>query len=119
MTETKEKTGNTENWKQNFTYDKYGNRQTNDKFINGGLIIQDNKSHPTIDTNTNRFDTGQGYNYDKIGNLIKDAEGRNFIFDGNNKQTVITNNYSIKIAEYFYDGVGKRVKKKVYDSYKI
>jgi hypothetical protein len=36
---------------------------------------------------TNRFTTGQGYSYDLNGNLIADADGRQFTFNGDNKQT--------------------------------
>ena len=35
LKEANEQAGSTDNWKQNFTYDRYGNRQTHDKEING------------------------------------------------------------------------------------
>ena len=68
----------------------------------------------TINANKNRFDDGQGYAYDHNGNLVNDAESRGFSFNGDNKQTKVTHNGN-KIAEYFFDGEGKRVKKKVFD----
>jgi RHS repeat-associated protein len=68
-----------------------------------------------IDANTNRFNLNQGYGYDKNGNLINDAEGRGFTFNGENKQTVVMQG-TTKVGEYFFDGEGKRVKKKVYDA---
>ena len=113
LKEANEQAGTTENWKQNFTYDRYGNRQTHDKEINGNLVAENSQTHPTIDTNTNRFDTSQGYAYDKVGNLIIDGDGRTFTFDGNNKQTYVFDGNKT-IGVYFYDGNGMRVKKERY-----
>ena len=113
LKEANEQAGATENWKQNFTYDRYGNRQTHDKEINGNLVAENSQTHPTIDTNTNRFDTSQGYTYDKVGNLIVDGDGRTFTFDGNNKQTYVYDGNKT-IGVYFYDGNGMRVKKERY-----
>ncbi len=66
---------------------------------------------PAVDANTNRFQTGQGYQYDFDRNLIQDVQGRQFTFDGDNKQVEIRNSASALIGKYFYDGNGKRVKK--------
>ena len=66
---------------------------------------------PSVDANTNRFQTGQGYQYDFDGNLIQDVNGKQFTFDGDNKQVEIRNSASALIGKYFYDGNGKRVKK--------
>lgn len=68
------------------------------------------QTHPDINPATNRFETYEGYDYDKNGNLTDDAEGRSFNFNGDNKQTLVMKN-GIKVGEYFYDGDGKRVKK--------
>ena len=114
LTEAVETSGTTtENWRQNFTYDHYGNRLTHQKYLNGSFIAQDNQTHPNIDPATNRFTTGQGYTYDLNGNLIADAEGRQFTFNADNKQTLVMNG-TVKVGEYFYDGDGKRIKKKTF-----
>ena len=76
LTEARETANNQQTWKQNFTYDRYGNRLTHDKFIGTTQVIHDNKTHPTINSLTNRFNTNQGYSYDFNGNLISDAENR-------------------------------------------
>jgi len=68
---------------------------------------------PSVDANTNRFNTNQGYGYDKNGNIITDPAdgGRTFVFDGDNKQTEVKNASNVIIGRYSYDGNGKRVKK--------
>ncbi len=110
LTEAKEKSGANENWKESFSYDRYGNRTGFEKYLNAIQQSLDNKTHPSINPQTNRFNTGQGYSYDFNGNLISDAENRQFTFDGDNKQSEIKINNST-IGKYFYDGEGKRVKK--------
>jgi RHS repeat-associated protein len=63
---------------------------------------------------TNRFNSGQGFEYDKAGNIIKDSSNgqvRNFIFNGDNKQVHVKDANNVAIGTYFYDGEGKRVKK--------
>jgi len=118
LTEARETDGTGTNapqtWKEAFNYDRYGNRIGKEKFVGTTQLTLDNKTHPTINPATNRFNTGQGYSYDKNGNLIDDAEGRTFIFNGENKQRFVVQNGQ-NIGEYFYDGEGKRVKKKVYE----
>ncbi len=119
LTEAKEKvnSGQTINWSQNFGYDRYGNRLTHVKYLNGSLVNNTVLDHPTIDQSTNRFTSGQGYLYDKNGNLTKDAENRDFKFNGDNKQTELKDSAGNVVGEYSYDGNGKRIKKKVYGSY--
>jgi RHS repeat-associated protein len=116
ITEAKETSNNQQNWVQNFDYDRYGNRTSFNQFVGSAQTNQT----PTIDTNTNRFTTGQGYTYDFNGNLITDTQNRQFIFNGDNKQTEVRNlNIQTSpttpdanlIGRYLYDGEGKRVKK--------
>ena len=101
-------------WKETFDYDRYGNRTAHDKFFGTTLTAESNITDPTIDPNTNRFQTGQGYSFDKNGNLTADAESRGFTFNADNKQTKVIQNGQV-VGEYFFDGEGKRVKKKVYN----
>ena len=114
LTEARETSNGTQTWKQNFSYDRYGNRLTHDKFSGTNLVTQTNITHPAIDPNTNRFASGQGYLFDKNGNLTTDAENRAFVFNGDNKQKEIRDASNNLVGEYFYDGEGKRVKKKSY-----
>lgn len=74
-----------------------------------------NAPNPTVDVNTNRFTTGQGFNYDKNGNVIGDVDAasslpRTFVFNGDNKQIEVKRD-GVTAGRYYYDGEGKRVKK--------
>ena len=118
LIEAKETVGTnpTPTWKQNFGYDRFGNRIGFINEINGQVQTNTNLTHPSIDANTNRFNLNQGYIFDKNGNLTTDAQNRNFIFNGENKQTEVRdannpNPQTNVIGRYYYDGEGKRVKK--------
>ena len=102
-------------WKQTWDYDRFGNRTDFKKFVGTTQITLDNITFPSVNAAKNRFDETQGYTYDKNGNIIIDAEGRQFTFDGDNKQTEVRNAGGILLGKYYYDGEGKRVKKKTYD----
>ncbi len=111
LTEAVEKTGATQNWKQTFGYDRFGNRTSRYQMIGNDVLPINNVTHPTIDQTNNRFTTGQGYVYDLNGNLIQDAEGRNFTFNGDDKQTEVRDAANNVIGQYAYDGSGARIKK--------
>jgi RHS repeat-associated protein len=75
-----------------------------------------NPTVPTVDQNTNRFNTGQGFVYDKNGNVTHDKDpltqlDRSFVFDGDNKQSEVKDSNGETVGQYFYDGEGKRIKK--------
>jgi len=109
-----EKTGSTTNWKQTFTFDRYGNRRFDEanttmptSFANGNL------TNPTFNSSNNRMASGQIWTYDSAGNVTVDPDGRTFTYDGENKQTEVKNSSSVNLGIYFFDGDGKRVKKVV------
>lgn len=70
LTEAVEKTGATQNWVQNWSYDRYGNRSAFSQNISGITAA----TNPTVDVNTNRFNTGQGFTYDENGNIVADVD---------------------------------------------
>lgn len=107
LKEAKETSGGNQTWIQNFNYDRYGNRIGLTQTING----QTSSGTPTVDVNTNRFTAGQGYTYDFAGNIVQDNQGRQFIFNGDNKQVEVRNAQNQIIGQYFYDADGKRIKK--------
>jgi RHS repeat-associated protein len=116
LTEAKENpSGNpTPNWIQNWTYDIYGNRETFTQNIPGSPAAV----NPAVDPNKNRFYLGQGFVYDKNGNVTQDvdpttSQNRTFVFNGDNKQTKVRDASNNVVGEYFYDGEGKRIKKYV------
>ncbi len=112
-----------QSWKQAFTYDRYGNRNFDEEETttlpkncgsspNFTVCAADKKIvNPAINTTNNRLSAGDDYTYDAAGNTTQDAQGRAFIYDGENKQTEVKDQYGNTIGEYFYDGHGKRVKK--------
>lgn len=111
ITEAKETSNGNQVWKQNFTYDRYGNRLTHDKWLTTVQQTLTAAEHPTIDDTTNRLLSNQGYTFDKNGNMVIDADGRQFTFNGDNKQTQVKDVSNNVIGQYWYDGEGKRIKK--------
>ena len=112
LTEAKETTGTNQNWIQNWSYDRYGNRLAFTKNIAGDTLAP----NPSVDQNTNRFNSGQGFTYDKNGNIVQDVDSatslyRSFVFNADNKQVAVNDANGNPIGQYFYDGEGKRVKK--------
>jgi RHS repeat-associated protein len=111
-----EKTGTTTNWKQTYTFDRYGNRSFDTSGENTTTLPESfdpDIYNPTISTSNNRFTSGQGWAYDAAGNVITDAEGRSFSYDAENKQIEVENSSSQTVGQYYFDGDGKRVKKVV------
>jgi YD repeat-containing protein len=99
----------TQQWKQAFTYDRYGNRNFDVANTTTNVL----GPNPTIDQLTNRFATGQNYGYDSAGNLTSDPTTpatNGIVYDAENRQTQY-----IKTGQstnsYYYDGDGHRVKK--------
>lgn len=100
-------------WKQTFKFDRYGNRRFDESnttmptsFTNQAL------TNPTISSSTNRL-TSSGWAYDTSGNTTDDPNGRQFVYDAENKQVKVLDNQDDLIGEYWYDGDGKRVRKHV------
>jgi len=110
-----ETVSSSQTWKQEFSYDRYGNRS----FVTGsghtttlGSCLT-NVCNPSISASTNRFTTS-GYTYDANGSLTANAAGERFAYDAENHQKSYfeaSNSGSTPDAVYSYDGEGKRVKK--------
>ena len=111
LIEADEKTNSSQNWKQTFGYDKYGNRTAFSQIVGSTNLPINSETLPSIDVNTNRFNVSQGYTYDKVGNLVGDTENRTFVFNGDNKQVEVKDTSNNVIGTYFYDGDSKRIKK--------
>ncbi len=111
LIEAKEMSGSSQNWKQTFGYDRYSNRTTFTQIIGSTNLPINSTTKPNIDASNNRFTAGQGYTYDLAGNLISDPDGKQFTFDGNNKQVEVKDASNNVVGTYFYDGNGRRVKK--------
>ena len=106
--------GGAQSWKQTFNYDRYGNRNFEmASTTTPAPGCQQVVCNPTVDPNTNKL---VGYTFDNAGNTTKDAQGKKFTYDGENKQTkveTVDGNGKVTgtVGEYVYDGDGKRVKK--------
>ncbi len=100
-----------EQWKQTFTYDRFGNRTVVAGQTTPSLV----GPNPVINQANNRItpQAGEGYGYDSAGNLTFDKDGKKFVFDANNRVTQFFQNQTSQtpVAEYRYDATGKRVKK--------
>ena len=115
-------------WRQQFTYDRYGNRNFDEaetttipkNCFNGSeweVCEADRKvMNPSVDASNNRLSSTDGYTFDSSGNIIEDAQGRQFTYDAENKQVLVKDQYDSIIGEYVYDGDGKRIKKIVPDT---
>lgn len=100
----------TPSWKQTFTYDQFGNRRF-DAANTTTIAVSNNVTNPEINTSDNRFSDGQNYLYDKAGNLTQDAGGKQFLYDAENHQKEVKNEFGATVGVYHYDGDGRRVKK--------
>ncbi|MBK8811930.1 MAG: hypothetical protein IPN69_14535 [Acidobacteria bacterium] len=124
----------TQSWKQDYTFDRYGNRnfvEANTTTIPRNCL--DNQSppnqvicdvdrkmmNPSVNAANNRLSASDGYQFDAAGNTTRDAQLRKFTYDAENKQTKVESVNSSgtvtgTIGEYVYDGGGRRVKKIAY-----
>src|SRR5690606_14623384 len=81
------------NWKQTFTYDRYGNRNFDEaNTTQPASFANPDVTNPTISTSNNRFASGQGYSYDLSGNTTVDALDRTYVYDADNKQVEVLEN---------------------------
>lgn len=104
-----------EQWKQQFTYDRWGNRTINTGVTYGTGI--NNKAF-SVNTANNRLGVPSGQSgvmsYDAVGNLINDTYtgAGNRTYDGENK---ITSAWGGNNQEqlYRYDATGQRIKRTV------
>lgn len=114
LTQAIENHNSIEQWKQTFTYDRYGNRTV----VTGQTTPSMVGPNPVINPANNRItpQVGEGYAFDTAGNMTFDKDGRKFVFDGENKVVTFFGNPGAPTtvtAEYRYDADGKRVKKVV------
>jgi RHS repeat-associated protein len=100
--------GGSQTWKQTFLFDRYGNRNFDPAQTTTLGNCPANVCNPAINAANNRI---VGQVFDNAGNTTVDAEGRQFFYDGENKQKEVRNAQNQIIGQYLYDGDGKRVKK--------
>lgn len=110
-----EKIGGNVNWQQTFNYDIYGNRNFDeantttlptDCVENTVPVICENDRkalNPTINQTNNKFADQQGYEYDENGNVTKDSDGKQFVYDALNKQVEVKDINNQVLGNYYYD----------------
>ena len=112
MQSATETVSGSQTWKQTFTFDRYGNRRFDVANTTTLGSCATAVCNPTISTASNRFSAGQGYSYNANGDLTLDAEGKQFAYDAESRQTSFgTGGSNSNGGTYLYDGEGKRVKK--------
>ncbi len=108
---------NEASWKQQYAYDRYGNRTIDQANTYGTGIPKPNFS---VITASNRLGVPSGYNgtmhYDAAGNLDVDtysAAAVTRLYDAENRVTKETQANSYDAGIYSYDGDGRRVNRSV------
>jgi RHS repeat-associated protein len=103
----------TPTWRQQYTYDRYGNRTIDQaNTFNVGIPMM----NFGVDINTNRLTPPAGYtmSYDNAGNLTTDTYSGWAVlrtYDAENRMTKETQANSYVAGQYTYDGDGRRVKR--------
>jgi RHS repeat-associated protein len=107
-----ETVSSTVTWRQDFDYDRFGNRTFNAG--NTTTLPANNAVHnPQVNPADNKFYTADGYGYDSEGNLTVTPDGLSIAYNAENKQSQLYNAATQTTTGYDYDGAGKRVKKTV------
>jgi RHS repeat-associated protein len=96
-------------WSQTYSYDRFGNRAVTAGSEHGPNPTWTPTALSDFDASTNRL-VGLS-EYDAAGNLTKDNVGRQFKYDGDNKQVEFNPGAGLPVTKYFYDADGRRVKK--------
>jgi len=67
-----------------------------------------------IDANTNRYDSvgGNSLTYDAAGNLTTDKDGYRYEYDYENRIVLIKDVNNADLAEFAYDALGRRIRKR-------
>ena len=93
-------------WSRRFGYDRFGNRTSFEETLGNSS----ENTEPSIDPLTNRFANGQGFFYDKNGNVTADPSGNSFVYDARNRQVEVRGPDGSVVGKYFYDADGRRVR---------
>lgn len=104
-------------WKQDFSYDRYGNRTIDQSATWGGGI---NNKNFTVNTANNRLGVPAGQtgtmSYDNAGNLTTDTYSAAAVtraYDAENRMTSETQANNNVVGSYGYNADGQRVRRKV------
>lgn len=98
-------------WKQTFQYDRFGNRRFDAANTTTLGTCSQAVCNPNIDLARNQLSASDGYNFDNEGNLTANPESQLLAYDAENHLTQVQNTATQTVANYYYDGLGKRVRK--------
>lgn len=105
-----ETVGSNVQWRQDFNYDRFGNRTFN--AANTTTLGTNNAiTNPAVNPADNKFYQTDGYVYDSEGNLTSGPDGVSMTYNADNKQSQSVNSVTQTTTNYDYDGIGKRVRK--------
>ena len=90
--------GHTEYWGNTYVYDPWGN-------LNQKQVTKCSAENLSLTIATNNRAQGGSYLYAAAGNMLRDNNGTNYVYDAENR-IISTSGYT-----YVYDGDGNRVKK--------
>jgi RHS repeat-associated protein len=95
----------TSQWKQSFSYDRFGNRK-----FDAGQTMPASVLGASLDFSaaSNRISSAS-YDYDSAGNVKQEPDGKSYTYDGENHQKSFT--LGSVTTHYVYDGDGRRVMK--------
>jgi RHS repeat-associated protein len=108
--------GPASNWKQIYSYDRYGNRVLTTGTTYPQTLSTTN--NPTISQATNRI-TSPGYSYDNAGNLLCDPAHQcaqspfaaYYAYDAEGRMMSASGGFAYGGTSFLYDGDGRRVRK--------
>ena len=101
---------------ENFSYDETGNWKAYQKHVNGAAVIDQSRVNNKSNQVTQIDGSSTGVSYDKNGNMLTVPTGdalsdpsNRVVWDGWNRPVRVYDADDSLIAEYRYDGLGRRI----------
>lgn len=97
-------------WKQDYSYDRYGNRTGVTATNNSGVspTPQDGLSSLTYEANSNRITTA-GHTYDAAGNQLQNGTGQSFVYDAAGRLAKVKDQNGNTLETYTYGAARRRL----------
>ncbi|OHE79781.1 MAG: hypothetical protein A2107_00020 [Verrucomicrobia bacterium GWF2_62_7] len=130
LTHVDEKAGSVEQWRQDYVYDRWGNRAVNSTTSTAPVTnVTPQVADGSAAAMSGRYpgrnrsvmsgatvECGSGNSqYDCAGNMIlygaDTASAQKLVYDGENRLVEVKDSNNTTVAKYFYDGQGRRVRR--------
>jgi RHS repeat-associated protein len=97
-------------WKQDYTYDRHGNRTSVTASNNSGVTPtpQDGLGSLGYDQNSNRINSA-GFTYDAAGNQLQNGTGQSFIYDAAGRLVKVKDANGNTLETYTYNASRRRL----------